>query len=299
VHPIERLRYVARAGDVDPTLLAEEAADALGSLAWDTRALVPAARRLIESHPTCAPLWWVCARVLVADDGRLAAEKSSQLLADDPTHEVLAAAFPAGATVVAEAGPTAVMALASRPDLTVRLVGRRGALRWAVRAIDRDVAAFDGTEVAQACLGADVVLVEPLAGGTSGVLLDATSAALSYAAGSASIDLWAVLGEGRTLPEALFGALLRHLGVAGSSGDDLHTTVRACAERWDLAAAEFDDSTETGGVGRSEGLLVLPPGTIRSVVGPTGVARSGIGLRRSTCPAPTELLLPSLGVARS
>ena len=42
VHPIERLRYVARSGGVDQFALAREAADALGSLWGEPAELVNA-----------------------------------------------------------------------------------------------------------------------------------------------------------------------------------------------------------------------------------------------------------------
>ena len=81
MHPIERLRHVARAGDMDASLLAEEAAIALGGLAFEPRALVPATRRLLEFHPSCAPLWWVCAELLAAVK-KLGMEKR-RLVTDD------------------------------------------------------------------------------------------------------------------------------------------------------------------------------------------------------------------------
>src|SRR5665213_698258 len=99
MHPIERLRYVARAGDADPSLLAEEAALALGALASEPRALVPAARRLLEFHPSCAPLWWVCAELLSADRPEARAEELADALSDDPTADELAAALPGAATL--------------------------------------------------------------------------------------------------------------------------------------------------------------------------------------------------------
>ena len=71
MHPIEHLRYVARATGADPALVASEAAGALAQMAaMDPAGLVPACRRLIERHLTSGPVWWLSARVLGADDQR-------------------------------------------------------------------------------------------------------------------------------------------------------------------------------------------------------------------------------------
>ena len=56
VHPMERLRYVARAGGVDQFALAREAADALGSLWGEPAELVNACRRMVHHHPLAGSL---------------------------------------------------------------------------------------------------------------------------------------------------------------------------------------------------------------------------------------------------
>jgi hypothetical protein len=90
VHPIERLRYVARAGWAPPAVLAAEAAWALGDLALhEESAVLPACRRLLDRHPGCGPLWWVAARILTAGDPAEEAERCADLLESDPTPELL------------------------------------------------------------------------------------------------------------------------------------------------------------------------------------------------------------------
>ncbi len=68
VHPLERLRYVARnpVGRVQP--LIEESASALASLAHDRRSLLSACRRLLERRGYCGPLVWMAARMVAAVD---------------------------------------------------------------------------------------------------------------------------------------------------------------------------------------------------------------------------------------
>src|SRR5438445_662262 len=64
MHPIERLRWVARSPEGDLSLAAAEAADALAAFADDPAGLVIASRRLIERRPAAGPLWWLASRVL-------------------------------------------------------------------------------------------------------------------------------------------------------------------------------------------------------------------------------------------
>jgi len=90
VHPIERLRYVARAGWGAPAVLAAEAAWALGDLALhEEHAVLPACRRLLDRHPGCGPLWWVAARILTSGDAAEEAERCADALESDPTLDLL------------------------------------------------------------------------------------------------------------------------------------------------------------------------------------------------------------------
>ncbi len=68
MHPIERLRYVARSSGAPQAVLVRETAAALGGLGFDPAGLVTACRRVLDRHPTSGPLWWLCSRVLTAVD---------------------------------------------------------------------------------------------------------------------------------------------------------------------------------------------------------------------------------------
>ena len=68
MHPIEHLRYVARARGADPVSLVRETAAALSGLGHEPAGIVLAARRIVQRHPTCGPLWWLCSHVLGALD---------------------------------------------------------------------------------------------------------------------------------------------------------------------------------------------------------------------------------------
>jgi hypothetical protein len=105
VHPIERLRYVARAGWAGPGALGAEAAYALAELAeHEPAAVLPACRRLLERNPGCGPLWWVAARLCVAGDLVAEAERCAEELDDDPTGALLDAALAPEARVVRHGG---------------------------------------------------------------------------------------------------------------------------------------------------------------------------------------------------
>jgi hypothetical protein len=90
VHPIERLRFVARSGWAGPADLGVEAAFALAELAErEPAALLLACRRLLERNPACGPLWWVSARLLCGGDPYAEASRCAEALEDDPTEERL------------------------------------------------------------------------------------------------------------------------------------------------------------------------------------------------------------------
>ncbi|MCU1490932.1 MAG: hypothetical protein JWM85_2337 [Acidimicrobiaceae bacterium] len=256
VHPIERLRYVARAGDADATLLAAEAAEALGALGREPRALVPASRRLLEFHPLVAPLWWVCAHVLAAGDPRAAAASCLAELEDDATGDELAGALPAGAVVAMLPSDVVASALAERPDCTAKVVGSHRELRGFFRLLGRGAAGgaaalgFEPEELDEVLDGTTLALVEPLAAGPDGLVLDPLVVELVSRARAHGLPVWVVAGVGRVLAAPLFSALAE----------------RAVPEQ------------------------LLPAGVLDVIVGPSGPAVATVGLRATDCPVPPELL---------
>ena len=87
MHPIERLRYVARAGGFDQLDLAREAADALGALWGESAEMVNACRRMLHHHPLAGSLWVMATRVLISTDARTATWDFLDELAADSTSE--------------------------------------------------------------------------------------------------------------------------------------------------------------------------------------------------------------------
>ncbi|MGI9578148.1 MAG: hypothetical protein ACR2OH_08125 [Microthrixaceae bacterium] len=93
MHPIERLRFVARAQGVPGDVLATEATAALMTFADDPPALVAGCRRVLSRQAGCGPLWWACARLLTADDVRSVARDSIAQLEGDTTAAALSIAL--------------------------------------------------------------------------------------------------------------------------------------------------------------------------------------------------------------
>jgi hypothetical protein len=105
VHPIERLRYVARGGWGGSSIVAAEAAWALADLAQhEAPALVPACRRLLDRQPGCGALWWLAAKVLSAGDPVGEARRCASALEEDSTPQMLLASLPSGARAVRHGG---------------------------------------------------------------------------------------------------------------------------------------------------------------------------------------------------
>jgi hypothetical protein len=92
VHPIERLRYVARIGPDRPDLVAREAAGALLAGAGRPAELVVACRRLLDRQPAAGPLWWLVSRALTAPEPAAAIYDALAELDADPTAGILAEA---------------------------------------------------------------------------------------------------------------------------------------------------------------------------------------------------------------
>lgn len=223
MHPIERLRYVARVDDADPALVAIEAGHALAAVAAeDPAGLVPACRRLIEHHPTSGPMWWLAARVLGAPDPVGEAWRSAHLLSEDALRSILARALPDDTTVVIVGWPDATAdALRRRGDLEVLVVdggGEGRALARRLADVDTDMAAFAVADagVGPAVTVAGLVVIEAVAAGPSGVLARIGSQAAAAVAAHAGVPVWAAIGFGRTLPSALWDALLARFDGTGT-----------------------------------------------------------------------------------
>lgn len=263
MHPIEHLRYIARATGADPALVASEAADALVQMArMQPAGLVPACRRLIERHVSAGPVWWLSARMLREEDPVRAGRDAAEQLRCDRTPDVLAECLPDSATAVVVGWPDlTVDALRRRGDIEVLVVDWESEGELLVRRLrDRDQSAVlvAPSGVGPAATVADVVVVEALAAGPAGILATPGSMAAAAVAAHQRIPVWAVVGVGRLLPGQLWDAVLARLDESG-------------IEPWDRSVE------------------VVPADLINLVVAPDGQAETADALQRPTCPPAPEL----------
>jgi hypothetical protein len=264
MHPIERLRYVARATGADPSLLVRETAGALADvMRVEPVGLVPACRRLIDRHLTVAPVWWLCARLLTAADPIAAAWAAAAEMEDDPTDAILGDCLPEEATVTLIGWPDlAAPALRRRGDLELLIADAQGDGSALVRRLidcDVDAVAVPDAGVAAATVVSDLVLIEAVAAGPTGVLAATGSHAAAAVAALAGTPVWAVAGVGRVLPGPLWDALLLRIDAGA-------------AEPWDRAVE------------------LVPAGLMTELVGPGGRVAAGDGLAEAGCPVAPELL---------
>jgi len=261
VHPIERLRYVARSSGAPQDLLVRETAVALAAFHDDPTALVTACRRIVSRQLTSGALWWLCSRLLTAADPLDEARTAVAEIEADDTSRRLAAAIPEDTTVLVVGWQAQIaQALARRGDLDVLVVDTFGEAASLVRHLEtRDVVAQEipVAGVASAVVASGMVVAESTAFGPTGWIAPSCTQAAAAVAAHHGIPVWAVVGVGRVLPARVWDALVGRL-------DQL-------ADPWDL-----DDE-------------VVPAALASAVVGPRGVERVVDALARTDCPIAPEL----------
>ena len=278
MHPIERLRWVARSPEGDLSLVAAEAADALAGFADDPAGLVIASRRLIERRPAAGPLWWLASRVLCSLDPEFEAVAAAAELEADRTPVALAGDLPGGTVAIVgwpdhasaalrlrgrmgeQASGDRVVVVQSGGAGEGRLSGRGGweppADGWGcadwLRSQGVDARLLRHGEVEAAARRGVLVVLEATAVGADSFLAASGSAALAAAARAAQRPVWLVAGVGRLLPGPLYDALVRRVG---------------------------DDPA----------FEIVPLAAVDEVVGPTGPVPTS-RLARPACPVAAELL---------
>lgn len=242
-------------------MLVQESAIALGAFRDDPAGMVAACRRIIDRQLTCAPLWWLCARLLCAPEPMREARQAVAELEADPTGRLLAEALPDDLCVVLVGWPDqTVAALRRRGDIEVLLVDVDGESDEAVRQLDRldvDAVSIPARNAAVAVRGADLVIIDALALGPNGALVPSGSLAAAAAARHAEVPVWAVAGVGRLMPERMFDAL---------------------TSRWSDSVDPLEAAEE-----------VMPLDLIDRLAGVDGVVEVAAGLRNTDCPIAPEL----------
>jgi hypothetical protein len=263
VHPIEHLRYVARARGADASSLVREAATALASLRADHANLVIAGRRIVERHPEVGPLWWMCACLLTSDDPTSRAWEIVDDIDADPTPRQVASALPDEATVLTigwpELGGAGLMA---RGDVRALCADSRFEASGFLQRLERsdvECEPVPAESIARAASAADVVLVEAVAAAPGRVLAPVGSHVIAAVGRSVDTPVWLVAGVGRRLPIEYVDAIAQR--------------VMDCDDGWDV---DIDD---------------LPLDLVTHVVTEDGVA--DVATLRPACPFAPELLRTS------
>ncbi|HUF99733.1 MAG TPA: hypothetical protein VMM60_16520 [Ilumatobacter sp.] len=215
MHPIEHLRYIARARGVDSASLVRETAIALGSLRADPANLVIACRRIVERHVTVAPMWWLCAELLVAEaPDRLAWELADAIEADptpDLISEALAGEWP-GAARMLTVGYSDVLcaALIERADVNVWCADSGHSASSMLQRLERggiDSEPVPADAIGNAVAAVDVVLIEALVAAPHRVLASAGTLAVASAAYVVGTPIWLVAPLGTRLPPQYVDAI--------------------------------------------------------------------------------------------
>ena len=265
MHPIERLRYVARADGAGPGVLVRETALALCDMDFDPQSLVLACRRIVERHPTMAQLWWLCANVLASPEPFARARELALVVERDETPGHLDDALADDARALIVGWPfTTVKCLAQRGDALMLVVDSHGEGEALVdRLHDADIGAeLVPFEYVAAAIGTtDLVIIEALACGPGSVLAVGGSRAVVDTARAQGKEVWLVAGVGTRLPTVLWNGLL---GVLGTSDD------------W------------------RAGLDVIDVARFTRVIGPLGASTDTTVELVAECPPTTELLRRSV-----
>jgi hypothetical protein len=265
VHPIEHLRYVARAQGADPTSLVEETAHALGSLRFDPSGLVVACRRIVERHPFTGALWWLCANVSTSAEPFEAVWELADEIRNDPTGAELGAVLADDATVATIGDPDVIGAgLVRRGDIRVLALDAGHTATSFVRRMERhdvDVEPVDAGVAGVVSNHADVVLIEAMAVDSGRAVVPVGSSTIAAAAATWGTPVWLVAGVGRRLPSGFVDAMVAKVGALSDECDP-----------WNLDVE------------------VLPTSMFTHVVGPHGKVPMGPPAIVAECPMAHELL---------
>ncbi len=261
MHPIERLRYVARSSGVDVSTLIHETSAGLGPITNDPVELVTACRRVVSRHPFVGPLWWLCSRVLCAADARREAWLAASEFDTDATFEELDYALADAAVVCTIGWPDFIgAALARRGDIRSFIVDANGEGAALVRRLcraDNDSVEVRPVGMAAAVLASTVVLIECSVMGPDGCIALVGARALAATAKSCGVPVYLVAETGCAMPELTWR----------------YITAKLDADRpW--------DSDEE----------LVPADLFDGVIGPRGVESFDVAAAHTTCPVAHELL---------
>ena len=243
-----------------------ETAMALAAFGRDPSGLVTACRRIVSRQPTSAPLWWLCSRMLCADDPMDEGRSASREIASDATPRRLEAHLPPDATItVVGWSPQLDDTLVRRGDVEALIVDAAGEGRaFAAHLWERDAAAVEIPlkGLASAVAESDLVVLDASAVGPSGFVAACGSHAAAAVARTEETPVWLLAGIGRILPQRVWECVTTRLT------DE--------ADPWEL-----DEE-------------VVPLELVDAVFGPDGQETTEAALQRTDCPIAPELFRPDI-----
>jgi hypothetical protein len=226
--------------------------------------LVLAARRIVERHPTCAPLWWLCAQALSAlDPFERLYELESEINKDATTDHLLAQLGDARVVCIVGWSPTALEALVQRGDCKALVIDSFGSADSAVNALERvevEAECVSIEHAARAIDMCDMVVLDALGCGPDEFLMTS---------GSHGVAALAYVAQKPALVTARCGT-------------------RLPAELWESMKARNFDAQRPW---RTE-VDVVPRELLRAVVGPTGTVDASFSVAAECAPT-TEMLVRS------
>ena len=184
------------------------AADALAGVASHPAAALVSARRLVEHHPTNAPLWSICAHGVTSMDPWRDIDRIARDISLDETagHLVDSLADAQSIVMVGWSGHL-VDALVRRGDVHALVVDSLGDGQDALRYLSRhdvscELVAPEG--LAFAAINADVTILSAMAVGDNSVLCAGGALALASVAYCSEKPVWMLAPVGTRLPTVLF-----------------------------------------------------------------------------------------------
>lgn len=261
MHPIERLRYVARSTGADQATLVRETASSLGGFRDDPAGLLMAYRRMLARHLTAGSLWWLASRACTAADPLKEAWAALEELENDPTFHTLARLIPDDSAVCVLGWPDFGGELTRRGDLEVLVVDVAGQGSRLIRQLERaDVYAIDVPVggLGAAAADADLVILEASVAGPSAFIAPAGSRAAAAVARAAGKPVWLAAPTSRMLPRRL----------------------------WEVIESRFDADRDDPWDRDEE---IVPLDLVDQLVGPDGPEPVEVGMRRVACPIAPEL----------
>lgn len=229
MHPIERLRYIARDGYLPTEAIVEEVVTAFAHLV-DEPAGLTSLRRVLVRQGWCGPLWWAAARVLTAPDGYSECREVLGELASDTTPDELCALLSSQRVGVLGWTEQAALALVNSPDISITVFDAAGEGNAAARQLAAYGAnvldVVSGRDMAAAMEAVEVLLVDSALTGPHEFLAPAGSGGVLAAAADAGVQRWLIAGVGRRLPAWLYERASEHaIGCAPRPSERVPATL--------------------------------------------------------------------------